>query len=56
MHKLFLSLLLNSAGWPVLTPQPREIVAVAEPSISALVIAGIISLTALAIFLRKKFG
>ena len=56
MHKLFLPLFLIGAAESAHAALSQQIVAVAEPSTKALMIAGIITLTLLAVFLRKKLG
>ncbi len=54
MRKLLLPLFLIGAAGSVHAALLRQTVAVAEPSANTLMIAGIVSLTLLAIFLRKK--
>ena len=56
MRNLFLPLFLIGAAGPVHAALLRQVIAVAEPSTNMLMIAGIVSLTLLAIFLRKKLG
>ncbi|HEV2045128.1 MAG TPA: hypothetical protein VGQ95_00870 [Chthoniobacterales bacterium] len=56
MRKLFLPLFLIGAAESAHAARSQQIIAVAEPSTKALMIAGIITLTLLAVFLRKKLG
>jgi hypothetical protein len=56
MRNLFLALFLIGAAGSVHAALLRQVIAVAEPSTNMLMIAGIVSLTLLAIFLRKKLG
>jgi hypothetical protein len=56
MRKLFLPLFLIGAAESAHAALSQQIIAVAEPSTKALMIAGIITLTLLAVFLRKKLG
>ena len=56
MRTLFLPLFLIGAAEPAHAALSHQIVAVAEPSIKALMLAGFVTLTFLAIFLRKKLG
>ena len=56
MRKLFLPLFLIGAAESAHAALSQQIVAVAEPSIKVLMLAGIVTLTFLAIFLRKKLG
>ena len=56
MHKLFLPLFLIGAATPSHAALSEQTIAVSELSPNTLMVAGIVTLTLLAIFLRKKLG